>query len=87
LKNEYNRDIRQYNSITKQIQIEEAKLEEVDKQIASVRYKQTTHISMINSDFVTHFNELAISVNSDVIRYFIEFMGFTKTPYGIIKVI
>jgi hypothetical protein len=73
--------------LTKRIQVEELKLEEIDKKISRMRFKQTTHLAMINSDFISHFNDLAISVNSEIIKYFLEFMGFTNTPYSIIKVL
>jgi hypothetical protein len=41
---------------------------------------------MINADFVSHFNDLAVSINSEVIKYFVEFMGFSNSPYNIINV-
>jgi hypothetical protein len=87
LKLDYNKEIREYNNLTKKIQNEELKLEECDKKIASLKYKQITQLSMITPDFISHFNDLAVSVNSDVLITIIDFFGFTRTPYSIIKVL
>jgi hypothetical protein len=87
MKFDYNKDLREYNIITKQIQNEENNLEEIDRKIAKIKFKQNIRLSMINTDFINHFNEYMSNLKNEIVDSFLEFLNLNNTPYIIIKVI
>ena len=83
---EYNSEIKEYNSLNKSILSEESKMEEIEKGISKLRYKQIMTLSMITDDFVKHFNDFVGRVPSEVIENLMEFFGYNQTPYYLLKV-
>jgi hypothetical protein len=65
---------------------EEVKVEELEKSLNKLRYKQKMTISMINNEFVKHFNDFASRMPSEVIETLMEFFGYNQTPYNMLKV-
>jgi hypothetical protein len=86
-KSDYNREIKEYNTITKTILNEEKSLEDIEKKISNIRYKQKMTLNVINVDFVKHFNDYANRINPEIVESIVEFFGFVATPYNLIKVI
>jgi hypothetical protein len=83
---EYNSEIKEYNSLIKSILSEETKVEDIEKTINKLRYKQKMTISMITDDFVKHFNDFTSHVPLEVIESLMEFFGYIQTPYYLLKV-
>ena len=86
MKFEYNKDLREYNNLTKQLLKEEAYLEEIYNKIAKIKYKQNMRLSMINSDFINHFNEYMSNLRNEIVDSFLDFLGLNNSPYIMIKV-
>ena len=85
-KGEYNKDIKEYHNLIKLILAEEQKLEEFERSINKIRYKQKMTVLGINEDFVKHFNDYTSRLQPEIIEGLIEFFGYSLTPYGIFKV-
>jgi hypothetical protein len=86
LKFDYNKDLKEYNYTTKQIQREENNLEDIKKQIAKIHYKQNMRLCSINVEFINHFNQFTKNIRNDIVESFLEFLGLSKTPYSIVIV-
>ncbi len=83
---DYNSEIKEYNSLIKVILNEESKIEDIEKTINKLRYKQKMILSIITDDLVKHFNDFASRVPTEVIDNLMEFFGYNQTPYSLLKV-
>lgn len=82
----YNKEIKEYQILTKTILSEEQKVEDVEKFLNKTRYKQKMMTMNINSDFVKHFKDFASRMDPEIMDGLIEFFGYFLTPFGLIKV-
>lgn len=83
---EYNKEIKEYTNITKKILNEEKLLEEIEKIITKINYKQNIRLTVVNSEFVKHFNEYSYASHPEIIEAFMDFLGFEVTPHALLKV-
>lgn len=65
--------------------MEEKKLEEIEKKISKIKYKQKVALTTLNDDFMKNFNDFIMRIQPEVIETLMEFFGFRITPYTLLK--
>jgi hypothetical protein len=85
-RSDYNREIKEYESLKKLIEIEEQTLEVIEKTIIKSRYKHKLTMLNINNDIVKHFNDVASRIHPEIVEGLLEFVGYIVTPYNLFKV-
>jgi len=86
LKKEYNKEIREYNSLVKNISNQENFLDESENKINKLKKMQAITINCIDKDLVRHFNEFLNRLQPEIIEVVMEFFGFSQTPRVLLKV-
>ena len=86
-KGDYNREIKEYNNITKIILNEEKLLEDTENKSNKIKYKQKITFTKINSDFVKHFNDFADRICKEILDPLMDFFGYSITHSSLLKVL